>query len=85
MNQNLANDLAGGGFVAQQRNAVLVGGTGTGKNPPSHRYAQKLAFRPGACGRFYSVVDLVNRLDTETRNGRQGGSPSIKAACTSSF
>jgi DNA replication protein DnaC len=24
-------DLAGGGFIAQQRNAVLVGGTGTGK------------------------------------------------------
>jgi len=25
------NDLAGGGFIALQRNAVLVGGTGTGK------------------------------------------------------
>jgi hypothetical protein len=23
-------------------------------------------------GRFYNVVDLVNRLETETRNGRQG-------------
>src|ERR1700683_4542039 len=31
INQTLANDLAGGGFIAQQRNAVLVGGTGTGK------------------------------------------------------
>ena len=26
----------------------------------------------GARGRFYNVVDLVNRLETETRNGRQG-------------
>jgi DNA replication protein DnaC len=24
-------DLTGGGFIAQQRNAILVGGTGTGK------------------------------------------------------
>jgi hypothetical protein len=28
--------------------------------------------RAGARGRFYNVVDLVNRLETETRNGRQG-------------
>jgi hypothetical protein len=25
--------------------------------------------RSGARGRFYNVVDLVNRLETETRNG----------------
>jgi hypothetical protein len=31
VNRTLVNDLAGGGFIAQQRNAVLVGGTGTGK------------------------------------------------------
>src|SRR6185312_10755850 len=31
INQTLVNDLAGGGFIAQQRNVVLVGGTGTGK------------------------------------------------------
>ena len=28
--------------------------------------------RSGTRGRFYNVVDLVNRLETETRNGRQG-------------
>ncbi|MGY4286472.1 hypothetical protein ACVWXO_005692 [Bradyrhizobium sp. LM2.7] len=28
--------------------------------------------RSGASGRFFNVVDLVNRLETETRNGRQG-------------
>jgi hypothetical protein len=28
--------------------------------------------RGGARGRFYNVVDLVNRLEIETRNGRQG-------------
>src|SRR6202051_1834957 len=31
INQTLLNDLAGGGFIAQQRNADLVGVTGTGK------------------------------------------------------
>src|SRR5258708_820267 len=31
INQTLVNDLAGGGFIAEQRNAVLVGGAGTGK------------------------------------------------------
>jgi len=28
--------------------------------------------RAGSRGRFYNVVDLVNRLEIETRNGRQG-------------
>jgi DNA replication protein DnaC len=32
INEALVRDLAGGGFIAQQRNAVLVGGTGTGKS-----------------------------------------------------
>ncbi|MGY4286471.1 hypothetical protein ACVWXO_005691 [Bradyrhizobium sp. LM2.7] len=27
INQTLVNDLGGGGFIAQQRNVVLVGGT----------------------------------------------------------
>src|SRR5271154_2424514 len=31
LNENLVRDLAGGEFIAQQRNVVLVGGTGTGK------------------------------------------------------
>src|ERR1700688_1454200 len=31
INEALVRDLAGGGILAQQRNLVLVGGTGTGK------------------------------------------------------
>src|SRR6516165_3234308 len=31
INETLVRDLAGGGFLAHQRNAVLIGGTGTGK------------------------------------------------------
>jgi DNA replication protein DnaC len=71
INQTLVNDLAGGGFIAQQRNVVLVGGTGTGKTHLAIAIARS-CIRDGAGGRFYNVVDLVNRLETETRNGRQG-------------
>src|SRR2546427_2962795 len=71
INQTLVNDLAGGGFIAQQRNVVLVGGTGTGKTHMAIAIARS-CIRSGARGRFYNVVDLVNRLETETRNGRQG-------------
>ena len=58
-------------FLAQQRNAVLVGGTGTGKTHLAIAIARS-CIRSGARGRFYNVVDLVNRLETEARNGRQG-------------
>src|SRR5690349_14083314 len=71
INQTLVNDLAGGGFIAQQRNVVLVGGTGTGKTHLAIAIARS-CIRSGARGRFFNVVDLVNRLETETRNGRQG-------------
>ena len=71
INETLVRDLAGGGFIAQQRNAVLVGGTGTGKTHLAIAMARS-CIRSGARGRFYNVVDLVNRLETETRSGRQG-------------
>ncbi len=71
INETLVNDLAGGGFLAQQRNVVLVGGTGTGKTHLAIAIARS-CIRGGARGRFYNVVDLVNKLEAETRNGRQG-------------
>src|SRR5215831_6641104 len=71
INEALVRDLAGGGFIVQQRNVVLVGGTGTGKTHLAIAIARS-CIRSGARGRFYNVVDLVNRLETETRNGRQG-------------
>jgi DNA replication protein DnaC len=71
INEILVRDLAGGGFLAQQRNAVLVGGTGTGKTHLVIAIARS-CIRAGARGRFYNVVDLVNRLEAEARNGRQG-------------
>ena len=71
VNQPLVRDLAGGGFLAHQRNVVLVGGTGTGKTHLAIGIARSL-IRSGSRGRFYNVVDLVNRLEAEARAGRQG-------------
>jgi len=71
INESLVRDLAKGGFLAEQRNAVLIGGTGTGKSHLAIAIA-RACIRGGARGRFYTVVDLVNRLETEARAGRQG-------------
>ena len=71
INETLVRDLAGGGFLDQQRNAVLIGGTGTGKTHLAIAIARS-CIRSGSRGRFYNVVDLVNRLEAETRNARQG-------------
>jgi DNA replication protein DnaC len=71
VNQSLIRDLAGGAFLAEQRNTVLVGGTGTGKSHLAIAIA-RACIRSGARGRFYTVVDLVNRLENEARANRQG-------------
>ncbi len=71
INENLVRDLAGGAFIAQQRNVVLVGGTGTGKTHLAIAIARS-CIRSGSRGRFFNTVDLVNRLEAETRAGRQG-------------
>jgi hypothetical protein len=71
INENLVRDLAGGVFVAQQRNVVLVGGTGTGKTHLAIAIARS-CIRAGSRGRFFNTVDLVNRLEAEGRSGRQG-------------
>ena len=71
INETLVRDLAGGGFLAQQRNLVLIGGTGTGKTHIAVGIA-RACIRGGARGRFFNVVDLVNKLEAEARAGRQG-------------
>jgi DNA replication protein DnaC len=71
INETLVRDLAGGEFLAHQRNVVLVGGTGTGKTRLVIAIA-RACIRDGARGRFFNVVDLVNKLEAEGRSGRQG-------------
>jgi DNA replication protein DnaC len=71
INESLVRDLAGGGFVGQQRNVVLIGGTGTGKTHLAIAIARS-CIRARLRGRFFNTVDLVNRLEAETRAGREG-------------
>jgi DNA replication protein DnaC len=71
INEALVRELASGGFVASQRNIVLIGGTGTGKTHLAIAIARS-CIRAGLRGRFFNTVDLVNRLEAEARAGRQG-------------
>lgn len=61
---------------------VLVGGTGMGKTHLAIAIA-RACIRDGARGQFYTVVDLVSRLEAEARAGRRGGWPTISAASIS--
>ena len=71
VNEALVRSLHQGTFLAERRNAVLVGGTGTGKTHLSIAIAANV-IRNGARARFFNAVDLVNRLEAESRNGRAG-------------
>jgi DNA replication protein DnaC len=71
INEGLVKDLATGGFIAAQRNAVLVGGTGTGKTHLAIAIG-RACVRIGARVRYYNTIDLVNRLEAEARAGKSG-------------
>jgi DNA replication protein DnaC len=71
INEGLVRGLADGEFLTQQRNAVLVGGTGTGKTHIAVAIARS-CIRAGSRARFHTVVDLVNKLEAETRAGKAG-------------
>ena len=62
INEALIRDLATGTFLGQQRNAVLVGGTGTGKTHLAIAIARS-CIRGGARGRFStsSISSIVSR------------------------
>ncbi len=71
INETLVHDLASGNFLAHQRNVVLIGGTGTGKTHLAIALARAL-IRDGKRGRFFNVVELVNKLEAEARGGKHG-------------
>jgi len=71
INAGVVRDLATGAFLDLQRNAVIIGGTGTGKTHIAVGVA-RACIRAGKRGRYFNVVDLVNRLEAEARAGRQG-------------
>lgn len=71
INETLIREMATGDFLDHQRNLVLIGGTGTGKTHLAVSIA-RACIRAGRRGRFFNVVDLVNKLDAEARAERQG-------------
>jgi DNA replication protein DnaC len=71
INERLVRDLSLGGFIEMQRNVVLIGGTGTGKTHLAIAIARSCIRTAKRC-RFFNTVDLVNKLEAETRAGRQG-------------
>ena len=71
INEQLVRDLASGNFLAQQRNVVAVGGTGTGKSHIAIGVTRS-CIRLGRKARFFNAVDLVNKLEAEAKVGRTG-------------
>ena len=69
VNETLVRELAGGDFLDHQRNLVLIGGTGKTHLAVS---IARACIRNGRRGRFFNVVDLVNKLDAEARGGKPG-------------
>ena len=71
VNETAIRQLYTGQYLESARNVVLVGGTGTGKTHLAIALARH-AIHQGKRARFFSVIDLVNRLDAEKRVGRAG-------------
>ena len=71
VNEELIRTLHDGGFMDHARNAVLVGGTGTGKTHLVTAIGAK-AVNERKRVRFFSAVDLVNKLEAEHRDGTTG-------------
>jgi len=71
LNEALVRNLHEGDFLHAARNIVLVGGTGTGKSHLAIAIASN-AIQQGMRGRFFTVIDLVNRLEQEHHRGEDG-------------
>ena len=71
INGELITQLSMGAFLDSQRNVVLIGGTGTGKSHIAIGIARSI-IKAGRKARFFNAVDLVNKLETEVKLGRQG-------------
>ncbi len=84
VNEGLVRELATGTFAADQAQRRARRGHRNRKVASGHRHRPGVrhwartngafngSLRNGTRGRFFNVVDLVNRLETETRSGKQG-------------
>jgi len=71
VNETQVRQLYTGDYLATARNIVFVGGTGTGKTHLATALARHVILQ-GKRARFFGVVDLVNQLEAEKREGKAG-------------
>src|SRR5258708_6569792 len=71
VDEGQVRELATGTFLDAKRNAIFIGGTGTGKTHLCIAVAAAV-IRTRARGRFFNLVDLVNQLEQEKAAGRSG-------------
>ena len=72
VNAALVRALHRGDFLSEGRNAVLVGGTGSGKTHLAIAIGANCLREREARVRFLNTVDLVNQLEADTRAGKAG-------------
>ncbi len=77
VDEGLVRELAAGAFLDAKRNAIFIGGTGTGKTHLCIAVASAV-IRARARGRFFNLVDLVNQLEQEKACRPAGGRLSEK-------
>lgn len=70
-NEEQIRTLHEGSFIPVNRNVIFVGGTGSGKTHLAIAIANQ-AIKNRYKARFFNVVDLVNRLETEKLAGNAG-------------
>ena len=83
IDEGQVRELATGTFLDAKRNAIFIGGTGTGKTHLCIAVASAV-IRAHARGRFFNLVDLVNQLEQEKATVAAAGSPRSCCATTSS-
>lgn len=71
INEELVRALHAGSFLPGRRNITLAGGTGAGKTHLAIASTASVV-RAGSHGRYFNTVNLVTRLEEETRIGKAG-------------
>ncbi len=69
VDESMINELTEANFLAEQRNVVLIGGTGSGKSQLVMAIGRQ-CIRCGHKVRFYNVIDLVNQLEADSKLGQ---------------
>ena len=71
VDEGQVRELTSGAFLDAKRNAIFIGGTGTGKTHLCIAVASAV-IRGRARGRFFNLVDLVNQLEQEKAADGEG-------------